>query len=93
MPLQPGMDGSPIPSPQWLHLYTEASRLAFADRAKYVGDPDFVSPPGGSWSSMLAPAYLATRARLIGENSMNTAPPGLPGPSNTALGVARPQLV
>jgi len=38
-------DTGPVPSADWLHLYTEASRLAFADRALYVGDPDFVSPP------------------------------------------------
>jgi gamma-glutamyltranspeptidase/glutathione hydrolase len=75
LPLQDG-----LPSAQWLHLYTEASRLAFADRAQYVGDPDFVQPPGGSWMSLLAPAYLAERARLIQPNgpSMKTAQPGTP---------------
>lgn len=36
------------PSAGWLHLYTEASRLAFADRAQYLADPDFVSAPGKS---------------------------------------------
>ena len=54
-----------LPSADWLHLYTESSRLAFADRAQYVADPDFVSPPAGSWMSLLDPAYLAERARLI----------------------------
>lgn len=39
-PLQDG-----LPSADWLHLYTEAARLAFADRAQYVADPDFVQPP------------------------------------------------
>ena len=33
-----------LPSHQWLHLYTEASRLAFADRALYVADPTLYSP-------------------------------------------------
>lgn len=75
LPLQGG-----LPSADWLHLYTEASRLAFADRALYVADPDFVQPPGGSWMSLLAPAYLAERARLVQPNgpSMKTAQPGTP---------------
>ena len=68
-----------LPDPAWLHRYTEASRLAFADRAQYVADPDFVSPPGGHWLSLLAPDYLAARARLIGPLSMQTANPGSPG--------------
>ena len=95
-PLVAGISGAPgsaigsgqTPSADWLHLYTEASRLAFADRAQYLGDPDFVSPPGGSWMSLLAPSYLAERAKLIaqqpGGQSMKTARPGMPGPVKTA---------
>ena len=74
---------SPAPSADWLHLYTEASRLAFADRGQYLGDPDFVQPPGGNWMSLLDPAYLKERALLIqqqpGGQSMKTAKPGTPG--------------
>ena len=33
------------PSPDFLHQYTEAARLAFADRDRYYGDPDFVKVP------------------------------------------------
>jgi gamma-glutamyltranspeptidase/glutathione hydrolase len=93
MPLARGLGGvpgttAPSPSADWLHLYTEASRLAFADRAQYLGDPDFVSAPGGNWMSLLAPAYLKDRAALIaqqpGGQSMKTAKPGLPGPVTTA---------
>ncbi len=73
----------PTPSADFLHLYTEASRLAFADRAQYIADPDFVQAPGGNWSSLIAPAYLAERAKLIatspGAPSMKTAKPGEPG--------------
>ncbi len=61
IPLQDGLRG-PAPGADWLHLYTEAARLAFADRALYVADPDFVQPPAGSWMSLLEPAYLASRA-------------------------------
>ena len=80
-----GTEG-PTPSADWLHLYTEASRLAFADRGQYVGDPDFVQPPGGSWMSLLDPAYLLERAKLIQATgpSMKTAKPGVPGMAKTA---------
>ena len=68
-----------LPSADWLHLYMEASRLAFADRGQYVADPDFVQPPAGGWMSLLEPAYLAERSRLIGTESMKVAKPGAPG--------------
>ena len=93
MPPATGMGGVPgttaqTPSADWLHLYTEASRLAFADRAQYLGDPDFVTAPGGNWMSLLAPDYLAERTKLIaqqpGGQSMKTAEPGVPGPVKTA---------
>ena len=74
LPLQNG-----LPSADWLYLYTEASRLAFADRAQYLGDPDFVQPPGGNWMSLLEPGYLAERSKLIGPQSMTVAAPGTPG--------------
>ena len=68
-----------LPSADWLHLYTEAARLAYADRAQYLGDPDFVQPPAGSWMSLLDPVYLAGRSKLIGEQSLKVAKPGAPG--------------
>ncbi|WP_171020199.1 gamma-glutamyltransferase, partial [Hydrogenophaga sp. 2FB] len=64
-PLVQGAMANPLPSAEWLHSYTEASRLAFADRAQYVADPDFVAAPGGRWSSLLDARYLDERARLI----------------------------
>lgn len=73
-----------LPGADWLHLYTEASRLAFADRGQYLGDPDFVQPPAGNWMSLLEPSYLADRARLIGAQSMKVAKPGVPGPVKTS---------
>ena len=69
-----------LPPAHWLHLYTEASRLAFADRAAYVADPDFVQAPGQDWSSLLDPDYLAQRAHAIhAERRMELAPAGEPG--------------
>jgi len=73
---QPLSDG--IPGAAWLHVYTEAARLAFADRALYVADPAFVAAPGGDWNSLLAPAYLQQRAGLIGDRAMTDAPAGTP---------------
>ncbi len=68
----------------FLHAYTEASRLAFADRAQYLGDPDFVQAPAGDWKSLVAPDYLASRAKLIGEQSMKVAKPGTPAGAKSA---------
>lgn len=76
-PVPPLEDG--VPSAEFLHRYTEASRLAYADRAKYLADPDFVPVPGRTWNSMLAPDYLKQRAALIGTRSMGIAEPGEPG--------------
>ncbi len=72
------------PSVDLIHRYTEASRLAFADRAQYVADPDFVSAPAGDWRSLLTSPYLKARSQQIGTQSMKTATPGQPGGANTA---------
>lgn len=64
-------------SAEAVHLIVEASRLAFADRALYVADADFVPVPV---SGLLAPAYLASRARLISPATrMERAFPGRAG--------------
>ncbi len=79
LPLENGQPGA-----EWLHLYTEAARMAFADRGQYVADPAFVQAPGSSWASLLDDRYLASRAKLIGPQSVKTAKPGTPGPVNTS---------
>ncbi len=73
-PLENGKPGAAM-----LHRYNEAARLAFADRNQYLADPDFVAAPGGNWLSLLDEAYLKQRAGLIGQRSMKSAQPGLPG--------------
>jgi gamma-glutamyltranspeptidase / glutathione hydrolase len=88
------------PSVDAVHMFSEAGRLAFADRARYVADPDFAALPGGSAAALLDPRYLRSRAALIGARSMGVAAPGspaLPGSSavaNTAwadhVGTERP---
>lgn len=65
------------PSVMGVHLISEAERLAYADRDKYVADTDFVPLPGGSPETLLGSDYLAGRAALISEqHSMGTAEPG-----------------
>ncbi|CAD5372864.1 Gamma-glutamyltranspeptidase [Rubrivivax sp. A210] len=78
-PAQPLQGG--LPGPDWLHQYTEAARLAYADRGRFVADPDFVPAPGGDWSTLLADEYLRRRAALVGARSMGQAPAGEPVPS------------
>ena len=59
-----------------LHLIAEASRLAFADRDRYVADPAFVPVPV---AGLISPAYIAERRLLISaDRSMGTVGPGLP---------------
>jgi gamma-glutamyltranspeptidase/glutathione hydrolase len=74
-----------LPTPDWLHRYTEASRLAFADRAQFVADPEFVSAPAGDWQNLLAPGYLRARSQLIGAQAMKAAPAGQPGGQTTSF--------
>ena len=52
--------------PQAWFLFAEASRIMYADRDAYVGDPAFVQVPV---QGLLDPAYLAGRAKLIGERA------------------------
>ena len=62
----------------WVHQYTEAARLAFADRAQYVGDPAHVPAPAGAWSSLLDERYLHSRALAIGPQRQPKVQPGTP---------------
>ncbi len=60
-----------------LHNLGEASRLAFADRNKYMADPDHVDTPG---TALLDPAYLAQRRALILNTGAQTeVSAGFPG--------------
>ena len=66
------------PAVQAVHLVSEAQRLAYADRNKYVADTDFVALPGTGVDAMLNRDYLRARATLISATkSMGTAQPGV----------------
>ncbi|KAL7480362.1 hypothetical protein ACHAW6_006056 [Cyclotella cf. meneghiniana] len=58
-----------------VHLFTQAQRLAFADRNEYVADSDFVQVPV---EGMLNDSYLASRSSMITDTDMGFASPGDP---------------
>ena len=66
-----------------VHLYAEASALAYADRDRYLADPDYSVVPAG----LLDRRYLASRAARIGERSEGIAPAGEP-PGARPQGIA-----
>lgn len=73
-----------------LHVMIEAMRLAFADRAWWMGDEDFVYVPK---VGLLADPYVALRSALIDLNStMPTPSAGDPLPFDTAMRLRRLML-
>ncbi|WP_328432299.1 gamma-glutamyltransferase [Streptomyces sp. NBC_00453] len=62
---------------QYLHHYLEASRIAFADRGRWVGDPAFEDVPT---KELLSQKYADSRACLIKDDAVLTSPvaPGDP---------------
>jgi gamma-glutamyltranspeptidase/glutathione hydrolase len=73
--------GAPLNSPQYIHLVSEIEKRVFADRAEYLGDPDFVKVPV---AALIAPAYVARRAAEID--------PDRPSPTRAVVpGLEKPQ--
>ena len=71
----PFVDAAPF-SAAAAHWFSEAGRLAFADRNTYLADPDFIPVPQ---AGLLDPTYLKQRAKLIApDRSLGRAEPGLP---------------
>jgi len=56
-----------MPSTTAIHLFAEASKIAYADRDKYLADPDFISVPT---LKILDKNYLKKRASLMSEKSL-----------------------
>ena len=67
-------------SSAYVHLIAEMEKRVFADRAEYMGDPDFVEVPV---AELLAPAYLAERAMPISPNAISPTPAVQPGLEST----------
>ena len=72
-----------------VHLVSDAERLAYADRNKYIADTDFVPLPGGSPAALLDKAYLKSRAALLSPTkSIGTATAGVFAFSPQGISVA-----
>ncbi len=69
--------------PEAWFLFAEASRLMYADRDQYVADPAFVAVPV---SGLLDPAYVASRAALIGSRAGSPPVAGVPPGLTARLG-------
>jgi gamma-glutamyltranspeptidase/glutathione hydrolase len=75
-----------VPGVEAVHLFSEAGRLAYADRNRYAADTDFVPLPGRGVPSLIDKGYLAKRAALIGAKSIGVAGPGTPPGMDVAWG-------
>jgi len=67
--------------PQAWYLFAQASRLMYADRDRYVGDPAFVQVPT---AGLIDPSYAASRARLIGAIAGPPPSAGVPAGATVA---------
>src|SRR5215472_5964004 len=67
------LDGLDVVGPDFIHVVVEASKLAFADREKFYGDPKFSEIP---IKTLLSDAYNDERRKLIGERASHELLPG-----------------
>jgi gamma-glutamyltranspeptidase/glutathione hydrolase len=67
------LDGLDVVGPDFIHLVVECSKLAYADREKFYGDPDFVEVP---FPTLLSDAYNAERRKLISDKASLELRPG-----------------
>jgi len=67
--------GKMEPQTDAVHLFSEIGRLAYADRARYIADSDFVPV---DVAALTDPTYLAERARLVTNRSQGRAAAGVP---------------
>ncbi len=61
------LDGLDPAGPEFIHLQIECAKLAFADREKFYGDPNFVEVP---IETLLSDAYNAERRKLIARQGL-----------------------
>ena len=62
-----------------VHLFSQAAKLAYADRGKYMADADFVKVPV---EGLINEAYLQKRSALITSKDMGKASAGVPPNAN-----------
>jgi len=63
-------------STEYIHVMSEIGKRVFADRAKYMGDPDFVEVPV---KALTDPTYITNRAADIQPTSISDTPSVKPG--------------
>ena len=83
----PLFQGVALNSPQYVHLVSEIEKRVFADRAEYLGDPDFWKVPV---SALIDPAYIARRAAQIDPakpSVLAAVRPGLEKPQTTHFSI------
>lgn len=76
-----------LPSADWLHLWIEASRESFFDRAMLMGDPDFVDVPVGKLTSPEYADAQAARVQPSGPLSLPAAGSGAESQHTTQVSV------
>jgi len=75
--------GVPQNSPQYIHLVAEMEKRVFADRAEYMGDPDFVDM---DMNALLSDSYISRRAQEVDPEKISVldgVQPGLGSPDTT----------
>lgn len=76
-------DGVAHNSPQYIHLVAEMEKRVFADRAEYLGDPDYYEV---NIDALIADDYIASRAQEVNQNEISQLDgvvPGLGSPDTT----------
>ncbi|WP_322105619.1 gamma-glutamyltransferase [Paraburkholderia sp. J41] len=81
--LAPQFKDVPLNSPQYIHLISEIEKRVFADRAQYLGDPDFYKVPV---DQLIDPAYLAKRVAEVDPDKPSDTKSVQPG-----LGTSMPE--
>ena len=81
--LRDDFKGVPLNSAQYVHLDAEIEKRVFADRAEYLGDPDFYKVPV---AQLTDDAYLARRAAEVNPNAPSDTKSVQPG-----LGASMPE--
>lgn len=76
-------------SAEAIHYFTQSSRLAFADRNRYIADSDYVQVP---IEGLLDTQYLARRSKLIKATDSGKAQPGNPAPQLAYYDDQSPEL-
>ena len=77
-------------SPQYIHLVAEIEKRVFADRAEYLGDPDFVDV---DIDALIADDYIARRASEVDPDAISRldgVQPGLESPNTTHFSIVDP---